>query len=188
VRVFGPGSYTFDTTCTVAQLEAGVSDCSANPLVAPQTERFMSMVVGAGQVGVHILFDWNANSNIDVVNVWDRDTVWSDPDGAASTKNNLFTGAAGDAPDVTAPWKLVSTDHNGDGVVGSPMVDGPFVGYYANFNAGGIVSTEAALPYTDEVDVEVDFTAKPSAGSIGWLVIMLSPIALLVAARRKLKQ
>ena len=31
VRVYGPGTYSFDTTCTVAQLEAGVSDCN-NPL------------------------------------------------------------------------------------------------------------------------------------------------------------
>ena len=184
VRVFGPGSYSFDTTCTVAQLEAGISACN-NPLVGTQVERFITMTVPTGQVGVHILFDWNATENIDVVNVWDRDAVWIDPDGSTTTKNNLFDGVSGAAPDVTATWKLVSTDFDADGINGSPMVDGPFIGFFANFNVGPS-GTAVRLPYTEEVDVDVDFSAKPSAGSMTWLAIVLSPIALLVAMRRKL--
>jgi len=185
VRVFGPGSYSFDATCTVAQLEAGVSACN-NPLVGDQTERFITMTVPAGHAGVHILFDWNGTENIDVVNVWAKNAVWDDPDGSATTKNNLFDGVSGDAPDVTAPWKLVSTDFDADGINGSPMVDGPFIGFFANFNVGPS-GTAIRLPYTDEVDVDADFTAKPSTGSMGWLAVLLSPIALLVALRRKFK-
>ena len=185
VRVFGPGTWSFDTTCTVVQLEAGVSACN-NPLVGDQVERFITMTVPAGQVGVHILFDWNGTENIDVVNVWERDAVWIDPDGDTTTKNNVYDGVSGDAPDVTLPWKLVSTDFDADGINGSPMVDGPFIGFFANFNVGPS-GTATRLPYTEEVDVDADFKSKPSAGSMTWLAIALSPIALLVAMRRKLK-
>ena len=185
VRVFGPGSYSFDTTCTTAQLEAGISACN-NPLVGKQVERFITMTVPANQVGVHILFDWNGNENIDVVNVWKRDAVWIDPDGDISPKNQLFDGISGEAPDVATLWKLVSTDFDSDGINGSPMVDGPFINFFANFNVGPATTT-TRVPYTKEVDVEADFTSKPGAGSMGWLAIILSPIALLVAMRRKLK-
>ena len=51
---FGSGSYTFDT------IEGGI---------------YTGVVVGAGQVGGHILFDWGTATNTDVVNVWDVSTV-----------------------------------------------------------------------------------------------------------------
>ena len=83
---FGPGTYSFDT------IEAGV---------------YTNVVVGAGQVGGHILFDWNTTTNIDVVNVWD---------------------VAGDT--------YTSTDVNADadGLPGLAMIDGAFPGFAANFN------------------------------------------------------
>jgi hypothetical protein len=42
----------------------------------------------------------------------------------------------------------VSTDANGDGVVGSPMVDGPFQGFYANFNSSPGATAPPQEPYT----------------------------------------
>ena len=63
IRVFGPGDYSFDTSCTVAELEAGTATCAGGPM--------MNMSVGPDQIGVHILFDWSVNPNIDVVNVYD---------------------------------------------------------------------------------------------------------------------
>ncbi|RDH86150.1 MAG: hypothetical protein DIZ80_01390 [endosymbiont of Galathealinum brachiosum] len=186
IRVFGPGSYSFDTTCTVAQLRGGVTACN-NPLEGTQTERFITMEVGTDQLGAHILFDWNGTLNIDVVNVWEQNAVWNDPDGSASPVNNLFDGVSGEAPDPATTWKLVSIDHNADGFVGSPMVDGPFIGFYANFNAGPGDSIER-LPYTGEVDVGADFTSKPGVGSIGWLAVIVPAIVLLLTGvRRKLK-
>ena len=47
----------------------------------------------------------------------------------------------------TTTWKLVSTDVNGDRVNGSPMVDGPFQGFYANFNAGPGGTAPPPEPY-----------------------------------------
>ena len=83
---FGPGTYTIDT------IEGGV---------------YTGIVVGAGQVGGHILFDWNTATNIDVVNVWDVCTVCG---------------------------SYTSTDVNGNGVPGLPMIDGAFPGFSANFD------------------------------------------------------
>ncbi|MCW8829920.1 MAG: cadherin-like domain-containing protein, partial [Gammaproteobacteria bacterium] len=132
VRVFGPGTYSFDSGCTIAEIEA--TGCPAGSAAA--TGSAVTMTIGAGQLGMHALFDWGASTNIDVVNLWDIDGVWNDPDGAASPINDLWLGAAGISPDPEASWNLVSRDANADGINGSPMVDGPFLGYYANFNKG----------------------------------------------------
>jgi len=161
IRVYGPGTYSFDTTCTTTQLEAGTVLCN-NPLGVGQVQRDITMTVGAGQVGVHILFDWGkpdggspcgvANCDMDIVNVWEQNAIWNDPDGQASPVNNLFQGEAGTPHDVTQPWKLVSTDLNADGINGSPMVDGPFIGFYANFNAGGSPADSDGDEIFDGVD------------------------------------
>jgi len=137
VRVFGPGTYSFDSTCTAAQYDAGITDCGGN--------KPMTMTVPPGHFGGHILFDWGKptasspcgvkSCDIDVVNVWEVGGVW-DRHGDTGARNQLFDGQSGLPPDPTTTWKLVSTDVNGDGVNASPMVDGPFQGFYANFNAG----------------------------------------------------
>ena len=160
VRVFGPGNYSFDATCTTTQLENGIAACN-NPLVGAQVSRFLQLPVPTGHIGVHMLFDWGvpdpstscgvANCDIDVVNVWRENFVWNDPDGDATEKNNLFLGDAGSAPDVTQPWFLASIDVNGDGINGMPMVDGPFIGFYANFNAGP-GGTTVVVPFEGTAD------------------------------------
>ena len=96
---FGPGTYTFDAS--------NAQDGSA---------MYTGIVVGAGQVGGHILFNYNTAVDIDVINVWD------------------VTTAAG----VTS---YVSTDGDGDGKRGIAMIDGAFPGFSANFDF-----TTAAVP------------------------------------------
>ena len=144
VQVFGPGAYTFEA-CPgpidpVTKRAADGSICNAG-VSAPQT-----MTVADGQVGVHMLFDWNGNVNIDVVNVWDVNTVWAYGPNDGTTKNILQgagTPCAGKGADPNSAecqafyqteWLFASTDLDGDGVPGSSMVDGPFVGFNANFN------------------------------------------------------
>ena len=92
VRVFGPGTYSFDSGCTVAEIQS--TGCPAGS--AANSGPPISMTVGPGQIGVHILFDWNTSTNIDVVNVWNQDDVW-DTYGDAPPKNELYTGLAGPA-------------------------------------------------------------------------------------------
>ncbi|VAW52040.1 hypothetical protein MNBD_GAMMA05-595 [hydrothermal vent metagenome] len=139
IRTFGPGTYTFDsdnTTCDITAIEATGCPGKGGPLD-------VTLTVEPGQVGVHMLFDYTGNVNIDVLNVWDLNSAWNDPDGnravgepGATTANDLYLLETDTPPDVNTTWLLVSSDFNGDGFNGSPMLEAPFPGFYANFNAG----------------------------------------------------
>jgi len=127
IRVFGPGNYAFDTTCTVAQLEAGVSVCN-NPPTPGQTQQFLTMNVGPNQLGAHMLVDWGFNTNLNIAVVWNEHSTFAGP---------LWTGCCGTSPSPANAWDLTSVDGNGDNVPGIPMINGPFLGFNANFNLGG---------------------------------------------------
>ena len=124
IRVFGPGNYSFDTTCTTAQIQAGVADCGGAP------DQYLDLNIGAGQVGAQVLFDWNITKNIDVVLLWDVDGVYSDPNPSGA----LYQGPAGPTPAIDCVYELVSRDADGDGAPGAKMIDGPFINFQANFN------------------------------------------------------
>ncbi len=83
---FNPGIYTFDS--------------QGDSITAAQT---ISMTVNSGQVGMHFLFDWDGNTAIDVLGVFDVQNVNGDL---------IYT----------------PTDVEGNGIVGFTMVDGPFQG------------------------------------------------------------
>jgi hypothetical protein len=133
IRVFGPGNYSFDTSCTVPQLQAGVADCGGAP------DEFLDLNVGAGQIGAHMLFDWNQTENIDVVLLWDMDGVFTNPDPAGA----LYLGPAGPTPSTDCVYEFVSRDVDGDTVPGAKMIDGPFIGFRANFNVNLTRNCEA---------------------------------------------
>lgn len=123
IRVFGPGAWTFNVDCATAQLNAGTCAPNVNPA------RNLTMVVGAGQIGVHMLFDWGNTQNIDIVNVWNQNTVFG--------PSPLWTGSAG-SNSTSKVWDLMSTDGNSDGINGILMIDGPFIGFSANFNLSAV--------------------------------------------------
>ena len=102
---FGPGTYTFDAS--------NAQDGSA---------MITGVTVGAGQVGGHILFNWGATADIDVVNVWDVA-------GDVYTSSDVVSGAF----------------PTGDGIRGLGMVDGPFLTYHANFDFVAPVPVPAAV-------------------------------------------
>ena len=176
IRVYGPGTYTFDVTCTTAELEAGTKVCSdgVSRFVGNQTEQFLTMEVKPGQIGAHILFDWGrpndpakpdtitpcgvASCDIDVVVVWDQNALWDQ-------QSPLHLGDAGSPPDVASPWKLVSTDADNDGINGVPMIDGPFIGFNANFNIG----PEGTLTELPTIQIQAQDTAlgEDGIGSMG---------------------
>ena len=87
---------------------------------APAGSENVTFTVGAGQVGGNINFAWGANTGIDVFNVW-----------------NITPGS------VAGTYDWVSTDIDGNGTPGKGMVDGPFVGFEANFN---FTNTTATAP------------------------------------------
>lgn len=107
IRVFKQGTYTIDTNCTIEDIEGGITDCGGSPL---------TLVVGPGQLGAHILFDWASVTDIDIAVVW-----------------NFFDTFPTTGSQI---WNLASTDGNGDGIPGIPMVDGPLAeaNFSANFN------------------------------------------------------
>ena len=173
--VAGETTYSFNTGCSVAELEA--TGCPVGSGTPGET---MTMTVKAGQIGAHMLFDWNVTTNIDVVNVWDKNAVWDDH-GDASPKNAMWTCEAGTPPDPTAPFKLISTDYNADGINSSPMVDGPFKGFYANFNMG---------PSAFSAGCEVISTSAPDtklgSGALSWSML-LGIIPLVAFFRKRIK-
>jgi hypothetical protein len=143
---FGPGTYTFDT------IEGGV---------------ITGVVVGPGQVGGHILFDWNGNNNMDVINIWDvnSNSYTSTPvDSSAGNCESTFRG-------IIKP--------------GARLMDGPFLGNCINFDLllagpGVAVSIDAAGGSTQEcaqtggstmtLQAQIDLFGGTELGSIDWVV------------------
>ncbi|MHB8743221.1 MAG: hypothetical protein ACYC9L_08835 [Sulfuricaulis sp.] len=138
IRVFCPGTYTINVDCTTAQLEAGTCTANANPA------RNYTFTVGQNQYGGDMLFDWNGTTNINVVEVWDyKQSEMFSP-------SSLYTGATGSNP-ATTTWDFMSSDTNAscpgavdgngnlincgqNGINGTGMINGPFLGFSANFN------------------------------------------------------
>jgi len=133
VRVFGPGSYDFDATCTTAELGAGVASCGGTP------NKLLNLTVGSDQIGAHLLFDWNVTNNMDVVLLWDQQGVFTGAPGG-----ELYQGPAGPTPGTDDIFGLVSRDVDGDGIPGAKMVDGPFIGFQPNFNVSTVPLPAAA--------------------------------------------
>jgi len=150
IQVFAPGSYSFDVTLGGGNPETGTLNATVN----------------AGQMGMHMLFDWNGNKNIDVFVVANQGAIFGGgllystqtntagkfkcDSGFTGTivKNCLYDGAnlGGPAPTKNQVWMLASTDGNADGVMGIPMApNGPFAGFNANFNAN-MTATPKVVP------------------------------------------
>lgn len=124
IRMFGPGTYMFDTTCSTQQVQQGLADCGGAP------DDFLTLTIGDDQIGAHMLFDWNVTANIDVVNLYQADAIFP----SASDAGALYQGPAGPTPDVNCEFEQASIDGDGDGVPGVRFIDGPFIGFRANFN------------------------------------------------------
>ncbi|MHB1140931.1 MAG: hypothetical protein ACYC1T_04120 [Sulfuricaulis sp.] len=148
IQVFVPGSYTFDVTLGGGNPEGTGVNAGA---------QFLNVTVPTGSIGMHMLFDWNGNLNIDVFVVANPSSVFGaglvrstqtglTPSSGAYNKcdageviNCLWDGATnvpGFKPTTNQVWMLASSDGNGDGVMGINMAaGGPFAGFNANFNA-----------------------------------------------------
>jgi len=160
IQVFVPGSYSFDTTIGGGNPEIGM----------------LNATVGAGQIGMHMLFDWNGNLNIDVFvvanpgSVFGAGLLYSTQTNSKGqfkcdssftgtiVKNCLFDsgpyGSAGQ-PVKNQVWMLASGDPDGDGVNGMPMApNGPFAGFNANFQANmGAIADVSDVPVASAVPV-----------------------------------
>ena len=118
IRLFGPGTWTFEACPFPRSFDSANSDWKSpdgsTKCGSEFTPNPISMTVGQGQLGAHMLFDWSSTKAIDVVVVWDVNC-------------NLY--------------QLTTTDPGGDGILSTPMVDGPFKGWNAAFD----VKTQTGL-------------------------------------------
>ncbi|MES2406971.1 MAG: hypothetical protein V4528_06585 [Pseudomonadota bacterium] len=110
VQVFRPGTYIFDTA-----LGGGVPEFGNQVLT-----------IGSGELGAHMLIDWNGIYNMDVSVLWKPNGVFGN-----NVNQQGLTG--------TAVWDAVSVDGSGDGIPGIPIANGgPFTDLHINFNLNGI--------------------------------------------------
>ncbi len=118
VVLYGPGTYTVYTGCP-----AGSPGCGAGTAT--------TFTVGAGEIGAHMLFDWNTNKDNDVVNVWTPNAVFG-PSPLAAGPDQYHSDICGSNP-ADKVWSWMSKDFDGDGINGFPM-SAPFLGWYLNIN------------------------------------------------------
>lgn len=150
IQVFVPGTYSFDTALGGGNPEQGT----------------LSATVPIGNFGVHMLFDWNGNYNIDVFVVAAELSMFGSGIGRSSQNYTTASGSMGNycdegiiknclydgrdfgsagKPAGSTTWMLASIDGNGDGIMGIPMMaGGPFEFFNANFNAN--MSPMLSLP------------------------------------------
>ena len=138
IQVFGTGTYTFDVS-----LGGGA-----------ETTGSLSMTVPTGHLGVHMLFDWGSNANIDVAVVgvqnsvygvgvgYQADAIGADRCGVFVTPtiiNCLYDGinyGTDGKPAGDTIWGLATVDGDADSIMGIPMpAGGPFEFFNAGFNA-----------------------------------------------------
>ena len=149
IQVFVPGSYSFDTALGGGNGEAGI----------------LNVTVPTGQLGMHMLFDWNGSLNFDVFAVLAQSAVFGagigrstqntaygnlcDGTTTTSVTNCLFDGKPWDTagkPAGNQTWMLATVDGDGDGVMGIPMaLGGAFQNFNATFNAN-LTPTPDAIP------------------------------------------
>jgi hypothetical protein len=159
IQVFAPGTYEFDAGDNTPGAGTGGPAGSNNEAAGTM----QNVTVPPGMIGMHMLFDWSGNNNIDVFIVVAQDSVFGagiarstqsptvsanncdNLNATAPIKNCLFDGSAyfdGKPAGTTAGkpagnkvWMLASIDGDGDGIMGIPMpTGGPFAGFNANFN------------------------------------------------------
>ena len=94
----------------------------------------LQLQVNENQIGTHMLFDWNGNNDIDVVLTWDFNGVFA----------GSPAGVSDDQGSRGVAFSLTAIDVDGDGSPGTPMADGPFAGFNANFNIK--LTPQFALP------------------------------------------
>ena len=150
IRVFGPGTYDFDTC---------LNDGSTTCITGGDPTAAATLVVGPGQVGAQVFFDYGPNLNIDVFLNWQPDATFTRPD------NNFFQFFnAYLAPAETRTYELASRDVDGDGNAGSAMTDGPFKGHNASFSL--FLDQSVPVPVTPTMVVAQAGNSGASTGSI----------------------
>ncbi|TNF98218.1 MAG: hypothetical protein EP297_08670 [Gammaproteobacteria bacterium] len=156
IRVFGPGSYLFDTSCTADQVQAtGGADCGGAP------DEFFELNIPEGMIGAHFLLDWNVTKDIDVLQLWDLNTPFTNPNPGGP----LYQGPAGQTPSLDTVYSLASVDGDGDddGTPGFDFIDGPFIGFSMNLNLTEVPVPAAAWLFGSGMIVLIGISRRKKA-------------------------
>ncbi len=133
IRVFAPGTYTVEACPPPVNPANNIaSDGSTQCAAQASGNTSITFTVASGQLGGHMLFDWNGNANIDVFLVWDINGTFTRAGNTAfgiAENTRTYTLASQDVSFIKG-----STVVPADGFPGIGMVDGPFNGSRANFN------------------------------------------------------
>jgi hypothetical protein len=178
INVYGPGTYVFDATCA-----SGNPSCGTGTAAQKYT-----LVVPAGYIGAHMLFNWSTSSDIDVLQLWKINDSWDatggDPVGSATSSDpfcgesitvTACTSANSNGNTRNTVWSLVSVDTPSSTIDagaaptsetninhGTKMIDGPFIGSQANFNV--MVDTAPdAFTFTDQTGVATSTVIESAA-------------------------
>lgn len=149
VKVYGPGTYTISTADSSggSGCPDGLAICAGDGSADGGAAGTYTVTVGAAQIMAHMKFAWATTEGIDVVLIWQA--------GDWTVLNPAFPIFEGPAGTYTGPaYDRISVDGDGDGIPGIAMIDGPFVGFNANFNVDtgttgtGTVATRNPLEMT----------------------------------------
>lgn len=190
INVYGTGTYVFDTSCA-----SGNPSCGTGTAAQKYT-----LVVPAGYLGVHMLFNWNTSSNIDVVQLWKINDSWaatgktavdSDPIGSA-TSSDPFCG------ELTAPatptscqtgvnngntrtkaWSLVSVDSPSSTIdAGAAPTDETNISHGTKMIDGPFIGSQAnfnvMMDTTPDVFTFTDQTGVATSSTIQSAAITIS--------------
>ncbi len=155
VAIYGPGTYTVYDGCA-----AGSPGCGSGNVI--------TFTVNPGEIGGHMLFNWNGNNNIDVVDVWKQGsfnqgaTLSQACIDAGNIQPPMWTGACG-SNSASKVWDWMSYDWDGDCVNGYGMTDGPFQGMNANFNVMGTLCTGVVCDDNNPCTTD---TCDPTTGCV----------------------
>jgi hypothetical protein len=123
----------------------------------------LNLHIEPNQIGAHMLFDWNENNDIDVVLTWGI--------------NGVFVGSSGATDDLGSKGQsfgLAVIDADGDGISGTPMADGPFTGFNANFNIK--LTPLFALPDATATAAQGDYDPVVVISTAGGIVTIAASV------------
>jgi len=161
--LYNPGTYTVNVN--------GDGPTGVGPGVGD-----MTFTVGAGQIGGNINFAWGTNSGIDVFNVWNlasntvtTTTITPVDITSVATTTTTYTSSNMNALANSVFYNGVAIAP--DTILGLKMVDGPFIGFSANFNMTTVTSLTTVTPV-------------PEASTYGMMLAGLGLVGFAVRRRK----
>lgn len=150
VKIYAPGGpYVISTADTMGG--AGCPYPPATQNICASAGNY-TITVPAGYLMAHMKFQWGSSQGIDVINLWRTGGSWT----GFNAGYSIWTAG----PYCGPAYDRVSVDWDSDGIPGGAMVDGPFVGFSANFSVNTV--TTCAVTTSTALTPAASTAAEPS--------------------------